>query len=63
MSIFSHIQESRSEMKHVKWPTKKQVIAYTTAVVILSIFVAAYIGALDALFAKALAWLIATIQK
>lgn len=63
MSILSHIQESRAEMKHVKWPTKKQVISYTTAVVVISLVIAAYIGALDAIFAKGLAWLISTIQK
>jgi preprotein translocase subunit SecE len=62
MSILSHIQESRAEMKHVKWPTKKQVTTYTTAVVLLSILVAAYIGGLDALFAKVLGWLITTTQ-
>jgi preprotein translocase subunit SecE len=58
MSIFSHIRESRAEMKHVKWPTRKQVIAYTTTVIVLSIVIAAYIGALDVIFTKILAWII-----
>ena len=62
MSILSHIQESRAEMKYVKWPTKKQVINYTIAVVLLSLIIAAYIGGLDALFAKVLGWLITTTQ-
>jgi preprotein translocase subunit SecE len=62
MSILSHIQESRAEMKHVKWPTKKQVISYTTAVIVLSLIIAIYIGALDALFARVLGWLISTTQ-
>lgn len=62
MSILSHIQESRAEMKHVKWPTKKQVISYTGIVVVLSLIIAAYVGGLDALFAKVLAWLITTTQ-
>ena len=62
MSILSHIQESRAEMKHVKWPTSKQVISYTSIVVVLSLLVAAYIGGLDAFFAKVLAWIITIAQ-
>ena len=62
MSILSHIQESRAEMKHVKWPTKNQVISYTAIVVVLSLLVAAYIGGLDAFFAKVLAWIITIAQ-
>ncbi|MES2985979.1 MAG: preprotein translocase subunit SecE [Patescibacteria group bacterium] len=58
MSIFSHIQESRAEMKHVKWPSKKQVISYTSIVIILSILIAGYIGALDVIFTKILAFII-----
>jgi preprotein translocase subunit SecE len=63
MSILSHIQESRAEMKHVKWPTQKQVIAYTTIVIVFSIIIAAYIGGLDAIFAKGLSWIISTTQR
>jgi preprotein translocase subunit SecE len=62
MSIFSHIQESRAEMKYVKWPTRTQVINYTIAVIALSLIIAVYIGALDALFAKCLAWIIERAQ-
>ncbi|MES2622815.1 MAG: preprotein translocase subunit SecE [Patescibacteria group bacterium] len=62
MSIFSHIRESRAEMKHVKWPSRKQVIAYTSIVIALSIIIAAYVGGLDVLFTKILAWIIAKAQ-
>lgn len=63
MSIFSHIQEARAEMKYVKWPTQTQVTYYTIAVIVLTLAIAIYIGGLDALFAKTLAWIIATTQK
>jgi len=63
MSIFSHIQESKAEMKHVKWPTQAQVISYTSIVIIFSIVIAAYIAGLDAVFAKALAWVISVAQR
>lgn len=58
MSILSHIKESRAEMKHVKWPSKKQVINYTIAVILLSLIIAAYVGALDVLFTKILSLII-----
>lgn len=63
MSIFSHIQESRAEMKYVKWPTKNQVISYTVSVIVLTLVIVVYVGGLDALFAKGLAWIISNIQK
>ncbi len=63
MSIFSHIQESRAEMKHVKWPTRAQVISYTTIVIVFSMIVAAYVAGLDAVFAKGLAWIISVAQR
>lgn len=63
MSIFSHIQESRAEMKYVKWPSRAQVISYTTIVIVFSVIMAAYIGGLDAIFAKGLAWIISAVQR
>ena len=63
MSLLSHIQESRAEMKHVKWPSKKQVISYTTLVIVLSLIIAAYIGALDVVFTKILSFVIANSTK
>lgn len=63
MSIFSHIQESRAEMKHVKWPSRAQVISYTGIVIGFSIIVGAYIAGLDAVFAKGLAWIISAVQQ
>lgn len=58
MSIISYIKEVKTETKHIKWPTKKQVINYTLVVVTVSIILAAYVGALDALFAKILSKII-----
>ena len=58
MSIISHIKEVKAETKNIKWPTKKQVINYTIRVIVLSILLAAYVGALDALFAKLLSIII-----
>ena len=54
MSIISYLTEVKAESKNIKWPTKKQVINYTIVVIVLSIVLAIYVGALDALFAKLL---------
>ncbi len=58
MGIINYIKETQSEMKHVSWPTKRQTFVYTGLVIILSVVVAAYLGAFDALFAKGLSLII-----
>jgi preprotein translocase SecE subunit len=34
----------------VAWPTRKQAIVYTAAVILISLFTAAYLGAFDYIF-------------
>lgn len=50
MGIFNFLREVKGEMKHVSWPTRKQTVAYTVLVVVVSIVVAAYVGLFDHLF-------------
>ncbi|NTV44859.1 MAG: preprotein translocase subunit SecE [Candidatus Yonathbacteria bacterium] len=50
----NYFKEVRAEMKHVSWPTKKQVILYTVVVIVISLVAAYYLGLLDALFARGL---------
>ncbi len=58
MSIISYIKEVGSETRNIKWPTRKQVISYTIIVIVISLLLAAYVGALDAAFAKLLSALL-----
>lgn len=58
MSIITYIKEVASETRNIKWPTRKQVISYTLIVIVLSLLLAAYVGALDAAFAKLLSILL-----
>ncbi len=58
MGIINYIKETQAEMKHVSWPTKHQTFVYTGLVIILSVVVAAYLGAFDALFAKGLSFIV-----
>ncbi len=50
MSITTYLKETREEFKHVNWPTRKQAIAYTIAVIVISVAVAYLLGAFDSLF-------------
>ena len=50
MGLKDYIKETGEEMKHVSWPTRKQIIGYTVIVIILSILTAAYLGAFDYVF-------------
>ncbi len=50
MSITSYVKETRAEFKHVTWPTKKQAIMYSIAVVVISLIIAYLLGAFDKLF-------------
>lgn len=52
------IKEVIAEGKHVNWPTRKQAIFYTAAVLVVSVIVAYYLGLLDFLFSKGLEFLI-----
>jgi preprotein translocase subunit SecE len=42
-----YIQESKSELKKVVWPTKKETMNYTILVIGISLGVAAFFGILD----------------
>lgn len=51
MSQFvQYIKDTQSELKHVSWPTRPQAIGFTLLVILISLFVAAYLGMLDELF-------------
>lgn len=48
--IISYIQETKEEMKNVKWPTRSQTINFTIAVILVSILIAYYLGFFDYVF-------------
>jgi preprotein translocase subunit SecE len=49
-----YIKETRSEMKHVNWPTRKQAIAFTIIVIAISVGVAFFLGIFDYVFSLGL---------
>ena len=50
MSITTYLKETRAEFKHVTWPTRKQAIMYSVAVIVISLFIAYFLGAFDRIF-------------
>lgn len=45
--LVNYLKESRSELKKVVWPTKKETTNYTLLVIGISLAVAAFIGIVD----------------
>ena len=52
--ITEYLQETKTELKHVIWPTKSLTIYYTLIVLVLSVLLAYYLGFFDFLFSKGL---------
>lgn len=54
MGLGDYIAETKVEMKHVTWPTRKQAIAFTAIVIVLSVVVALFLGLFDFIFVSGL---------
>ena len=49
---FSFVKEAYGELKKVSWPSRKQTINYTIVVIVASVVVAIFLGALDMFFSS-----------
>ncbi len=50
MSIVDYLRDTRAEFKHVTWPTRRQAVAFTVAVVIISVGLSIILGIADTAF-------------
>jgi preprotein translocase subunit SecE len=50
MKIIDFLRDTRGELKHVSWPTRKQSIWFTIIVIALSVVTALLLGFFDYLF-------------
>jgi len=50
MGLAQYIRDTKGELKHVSWPTRKQAIVFTVIVILISVVVSFYLGLFDALF-------------
>lgn len=53
-NITSFVKEAKAELMKVSWPSKKETINYTWAVIIVSIVSAIFLYGLDRVFSEAL---------
>lgn len=51
-------EESRTEFRHVNWPSRQEAIRLTAVVVLLSIALAVFLGGFDFLFSTGVQQLI-----
>jgi preprotein translocase subunit SecE len=58
MGLGNYINETRGELKHVSWPTRRQAIIVTVVVILISLGLALYLGLLDYIFSRGIALLI-----
>lgn len=47
MNPIKYIQETRAELKHVSWPTRKQTVQFTVLTILISLVTAALLGVFD----------------
>ncbi|MEN9647672.1 MAG: hypothetical protein RLY57_476 [Candidatus Parcubacteria bacterium] len=51
-TMFNYIKETKAELKHVSWPTKRQTIMFTVLVVLVSLAVSLFLGLFDGIFKR-----------
>jgi len=54
MKLIQYIKETKSELRHVVWPTHKHAVISTVLVVLVSFGVAYYLGLFDVIFERLL---------
>jgi len=61
MSFLQYLKDTRGELRHVAWPTRLQTIVYTIIVILLSFFIALYLGLFDYIFTTGLRNVVETL--
>ena len=54
MGFIDYLRDTRAELRHVSWPSRKQTINYTIIVLIISIGTGLFLGFLDFVFSAVL---------
>ena len=54
MGIVSYLKETKAELAHVNWPSRKQSLKFTLVVVVISVVVAFFLGLFDLIFSRIL---------
>ena len=48
--LINYFKDTRAEMAHVSWPTRREALGLTAVVIVLSLATAAYLGFFDYVF-------------
>lgn len=56
--VLNYVKDTKGEMKHVSWPTRRQTLVFTLVVVAISFFVALFLGLFDYIFAQFIEYLV-----
>ena len=48
--FINYLKDTRAELTHVSWPTRKQAIAFTLVVILVSVLTAVFLGLVDYVF-------------
>jgi preprotein translocase subunit SecE len=54
MIFIDYLRDTKAELRHVSWPTKKQTLNYTIIVLLISIGTGIFLGVIDFGFAQVL---------
>ncbi|MEX2052093.1 MAG: preprotein translocase subunit SecE [Candidatus Paceibacterota bacterium] len=57
--ITDYVKETKTELKHVIWPSRNQTLYYTLIVITLSVLIAYFLGLFDYIFSRGLEKLLA----
>ncbi|MFA5932380.1 MAG: preprotein translocase subunit SecE [Candidatus Paceibacterota bacterium] len=52
--ITQYFEETKTELKHVIWPSRNQTLYYTVIVILLSVIISYYLGVFDFIFSQIL---------
>lgn len=58
MSIKTFFESTKTELTHVTWPTARQVIYSTIAIIVVSVLLGYFLGFFDVLFTRGLAFIL-----
>ena len=56
--LTDYLKSARLEVKNVNWPTRRETVRFTVLVIGISLAIAAYLGALDFVFIRAVEWVV-----
>ncbi|MSR87748.1 MAG: preprotein translocase subunit SecE [Candidatus Zambryskibacteria bacterium] len=48
--LINYIKDTRAELAHVSWPTRRQAVTFTIVVILISVATAIFLGFFDYIF-------------